>query len=97
MQELIERVKKQLEGVELQKFTEEQKVLFKNNYNCKLYFFDYGLSSDGDLIVRTTRSNYNNLLYYMGFDSVKNDYVKMKIEVEENMLVIYNLDSESNF
>lgn len=94
MQEIIEMVKKYLEGVELQKFTDEQKVQFKNNYNCKLYFFDYGLNENGDLVVHTTRSNYTNLQYYMGFDSVKNDYIRLKIEVEDNVVIIYNIENE---
>ncbi|MDO7787547.1 DUF3909 family protein [Desulforamulus aquiferis] len=93
MLEIVEILAKQLEGVELQQFTDKQKVLFKNNYNCKLYFFEYGLNQDGNLIVKTNRNNYNNLLYYMGLDG-KSTTIKMKIEVEETVIVIYGIENE---
>lgn len=94
MQEIFELVEKYLEGVELKSFTDEQKVKLQNNYNCKLYFFDYALNKNGDLVVKTKRNNYTSLLYYMGVDSTKNDYIKLKIEVEDLVLVIYNIENE---
>lgn len=94
MQDIIQIVDKNLKGVELQPLTDEQKVKLKNNYNCKLYLFNYGLNSNGDLVIHTTKNNYNNLLYYMGFDSVKNDTIKLKVELEDDVIVIYNIAHE---
>lgn len=93
MQDIMERLEKYLAGVQLQKFTDEQKVKFQNNYNCKLYFFDYGLNTNGDLVIYTQKSNYSTLEYYMGFD-VKSDYIKLKIELEDLVVAVYNIENE---
>ena len=94
MQEMMEIVHKSLGGVALKPLTDEQKVKLKNNYNCKLYLFDYGLNASGDLVIHTTKGNYTNLLYYMGFDHAKNDSIKVKIEVADDVVVIYNMGNE---
>ncbi len=94
MQEMMAIVHKSLGGVALKSLTDEQKVKLKNNYNCKLYLFDYGLNASGDLVIHTTRGNYTNLLYYMGFDPAKSDSIKLKIEVADDVVVIYNMENE---
>lgn len=94
MEQIIAIVEQYLAGVELQKFTEEQKGRFGNNYNCKLYFFEYALNGSGDLIIRTDNSNYTSLQYYMGFDKVNNDSIKLKIELGETVVVVYNIKNE---
>ncbi|MEG6523759.1 DUF3909 family protein [Desulfotomaculum sp. 1211_IL3151] len=94
MHRFMETVNQYLKGVALQQLTAEQKVRLKNNYNCKLYLFEYSLNANGDLVVFTSKSNYTNLLYYMGFDSANNDSIKLKIELADDVMVIYNINHE---
>ncbi len=94
VQEVIERVKSHLEGVRLQKITDEQEVLLKNNYNCKLYFFEYGLSPKGDLVISTSSQNYKNLLYYIGFEWEKKSFLKLKIEGNDSVAVVLDMESK---
>lgn len=94
MQNIIETIKEYLNGIELQKLTDEQKVKLKNNYNCKLYYFEYDINENGDLVIQTTRDNYTNLQYYMGFDHKENEYIKLKIELGDIVIIIYNIEHE---
>ncbi|GBF34728.1 hypothetical protein DCCM_3848 [Desulfocucumis palustris] len=94
MQAIIETIKEYINGVQLQTLTDAQKIEFKNNYNCKLYYFEYSLNANGDLVIHTKRDNYTNLQYYMGFDHVNNDYIKLKLEVNDIVLVIYSIENE---
>lgn len=94
MQDIIKKVEEHLNGVQLKKLTDEQKIEFKNNYNCKLYYFEYGITANGDLAIHTKSNNYTNMQYYMGFDHVKNDFIKLKIEVEDIVVVVYSIENE---
>ena len=94
MQQMIELLHNSLKDVTLKPLTDEQRVKLKNNYNCKLYLFDYGLNASGDLVIQTSKSNYTNLLYYMGFDAGKNDSIKVKVEVADDVVVIYNMQHQ---
>ncbi|WP_347487859.1 DUF3909 family protein [Desulfoscipio sp. XC116] len=94
MQNVINTVKEKLNGVMLQELTDKQKIQFKNNYNCKLYNFEYGLNTDGDLVIYTNKNNYTNMVYFMGFDHAKNDYIKLKIEMEDVVTAVYDIDNE---
>lgn len=94
MQKMIELLHHSLKNVTLKPLTDEQRVKLKNNYNCKLYLFEYGLNASGDLVIQTSKGNYTNLLYYMGFAADQNDPIKVKVEVADDVVVIYNMQHQ---
>lgn len=94
MQQLMALLHNSLKDVTLKSLNHEQRIKLKNNYNCKLYLFDYGLNAGGDLVIKTSKSNYTNLLYYMGFAAGQRDPVKVKVEVADDVVVVYDIQHQ---
>jgi len=81
MLNILESVKKCLEGVKLNKLTIEQKKSLSNRYNTMVRF-EYGITDTNDMVLKMNKDYFGSMEYYYGFEYERENII-LKIEYED--------------
>lgn len=90
MLESIQEIQEVLENDEFKELTDKQKEVLKDNFNT---FIKFEYCDDGSYIFLMSENNFKNFEYYLGMEYEK-DYIDTKININGNVLVIYDYDSD---
>lgn len=90
MIESLQGIQEILEGNDFKALADKQREILNSNYNTYITF-EY--CEDGGYIFLMSESMFKKFEYYLGMEYEKKDIV-IKINLEGNVLVSYDYDSE---
>ena len=90
MKELIESIEIAEENKEIRKLNDSQKDMIQNNFNTYINFNYF--EDDGYTFIMSPES-FKRFEYYLGMEYDK-EYIQSKIEINGQIIVTYEYDSE---